>query len=142
MSPEVGSVERLLLADDGAFPNSLLPVLLYRQALAADAGPSRFEAMFQDNGWPPQWRASVFTNHHYHSTAHECLGVAAGTGTLMLGGPEGTEVRVTSGDVVVIPAGVAHKRIVRQRRFPGCRRLPARCRLEHPARQCRRAPEG
>jgi uncharacterized protein YjlB len=108
----MGEPETLLFADDGTFPNSRLPVLLYRAAVAADAGAGALERLFKGNGWAPQWRDTVFTFHHYHSNTHECLGVAAGHATLRLGGPEGREVRVEAGDVVVIPAGVAHQRVV------------------------------
>lgn len=97
--------------DDGVFPNSPLPLLLYRGVTVGD-GPEPIERLFDRNGWPPQWRATVFTFHHYHSKSHECLGVASGHATLRFGGPEGEEVRVQAGDVVVIPAGVAHQRVV------------------------------
>ena len=81
--------------DDGVFPNSRLPLLLYRAAIAAgEASPESMEALFERNGWPPQWRASVFTYHHYHSTAHECLGVASGEARLMFGGPKGRQFNV------------------------------------------------
>lgn len=110
-----GNIEGLRVetfADDGAFPNSTLPLLLYEQALLAGAaGPQEFEALFEANGWPAAWRASVFPYHHYHSTAHEALGVASGSARLMLGGPEGRVFEVVSGDVIVIPAGVAHRRL-------------------------------
>lgn len=95
--------------DDGTYPNSGLPLLYYEQALPG--GAAELEALFAANGWPPAWRASVFTYHHYHSTAHETLGVAAGEARLLLGGPEGREFDVTAGDVIVIPAGVAHRRL-------------------------------
>lgn len=112
----VGSIEGLVkerFEDDGTFPNSRLPLLVYKAAIAlADASPEAFEALFDRHRWPPQWRASVFTYHHYHSTAHEVLGIASGEATLMLGGPEGREFAVSAGDVIVIPAGVAHRRLV------------------------------
>ena len=37
--------------DDGAIPNSALPMLVYRQAVPAD--PDAIEALFAANGWPP-----------------------------------------------------------------------------------------
>ncbi len=63
--------------DDGTFPNSRLPLLLYPKALdPAEARPEVFEALFARNGWPPQWISGIYPFHHYHSTAHECLGIA------------------------------------------------------------------
>lgn len=97
-------------ADDGQFPNSTLPLMIYRVAVAADvASPETMEALLDGNGWPSQWRAGIYDYHHYHSTAHECLGIATGKVTLLLGGPQGREFSVAAGDVVVIPAGVAHR---------------------------------
>ena len=39
------------------------------------------------------------------------LGVSRGEATLLLGGRHGAEFRVKPGDVIVIPAGVGHKRV-------------------------------
>jgi uncharacterized protein YjlB len=97
-------------ADDGRFPNSVHPVIIYRQAISsADATPEAMEALFDGNGWPSQWRAGVYDYHHYHSTAHESLGIARGAATLQLGGPSGSSLRLEAGDVVVLPAGTAHR---------------------------------
>lgn len=98
--------------DDGTFPNSALPLLFYEAALSRDAvTPEALERMFAANRWAPAWRASVYTFHHYHSTAHETLGVARGSARLMLGGPKGELFDVRAGDVIIIPAGVAHRRL-------------------------------
>jgi uncharacterized protein YjlB len=92
--------------DDGTIPNSRLPLLVYRDAGPADA--DGMERMFAANRWPPAWRDGVHPFHHFHSTAHEVLGVARGEASVLFGGPQGKVLTVRAGDVVVIPAGVAH----------------------------------
>ena len=95
---------------DGVFPNSRLPLLIYRLAVS-NPGPEAMERCFAAGDWPPAWRSGIFPFDHYHSTAHECLGIAAGAARLLLGGPQGREFAVTAGDVIIIPAGVAHRRL-------------------------------
>lgn len=105
-------VTALRFDDDGVIPNNRLPLLVYPHTVAPNkATPEAMEALLQAGGWPPRWRATVFTYHHFHSTAHEVLGVASGTARIMFGGPLGDELDVVAGDVVVIPAGVGHKRL-------------------------------
>jgi uncharacterized protein YjlB len=104
--------QQLHLKPNGWMPNSPLPVLLYRSALPSSADlAAEMERVFIANKWPPQWRNGVYSFHHYHSTAHEVLGFAAGYADLMLGGQGGETVTVHAGDVLVLPTGTGHCRI-------------------------------
>jgi uncharacterized protein YjlB len=102
------------LVDAGLIPNSRLPLLVYPGAveLAGHPDPAAiFEALFARNRWVHSWRDGVYPFHHYHSTAHEVLGVYAGSASVCFGGESGLTIAVQAGDVVVIPAGVAHRRL-------------------------------
>ena len=106
MKPEAHTFE-----DDGRIPNSRLPVLVYAGALDSDAGPGAHEELFADHGWLGAWRDGIYPFHHFHSTAHEVLGIASGRAEVMLGGPEGRRFELAAGDVVVLPAGTGHCRL-------------------------------
>jgi uncharacterized protein YjlB len=96
--------------------NGHLPVILYRGVLDADTHGKHdsdslaeaFEAMFARHGWPPKWRDSIFDYHHFHSSAHEVLGIAAGAAAVIVGGPGGRVVHLDAGDVILLPAGTGH----------------------------------
>ena len=101
------------LKDDGTFPNSELPVLFYKGALDV---PFLFPAnyvkkLFEDNGWSNAWDDGIFEYHHYHSITHEVVGIYEGETVLQLGGEKGKKLKVEKGDVLIIPAGVAHKNL-------------------------------
>ena len=100
-------IRPIVLKDDGTYPNNPRPLLLYLRAVSPD--PEVIERLFTANHWPGAWRNGVYSYHHYHSTAHEALGVYGGSAVIQFGGPEGTTVTIRAGDVAVIPAGVAHR---------------------------------
>ena len=103
-----------ILTDDGVYPNNeVLPLLAYQGALKStrESKADIFEALFEANQWGGSWRNGVYGFHHYHSTAHEVLGVFSGTAKAQFGGEKGIKLTVNSGDVVIIPAGVAHKKL-------------------------------
>lgn len=105
-------IDVLVLGPNGGVPNSpTVPVRCYRGLRQSDARPAdarMFEGLFDAHGWPPDWRGGVYPYHHYHSTAHEVLGVAAGHARLLLGGPGGTALEVGPGDALLLPAGTGH----------------------------------
>lgn len=110
--PHVVEPETHRFADDGRIPNNPgLPLLLYRRVLDLPAAdPARaFEDVFARHGWRGSWRNGIYGFHHYHSTAHEVLGIARGRVRVRLGGAAGLATELAAGDVVVIPAGVGHK---------------------------------
>jgi uncharacterized protein YjlB len=98
------------LEDDGVFPNNeKLPLIIYRKVFQfKEDEPDVVEEIFHRNGWKDSWRNGIYGFHHYHSTAHEVLGVYAGQCRVQLGGPEGEVFEIEKGDAVLIPAGVAH----------------------------------
>ena len=107
-------VTAALLPDLGTIPNNpRLPLLLYKQAvdLPSVGAPEFFETLFTANGWPAAWRNGIYGFHHYHSTAHEALGIFSGSVTVRLGGDSGVVLELTAGDVAVLPAGVCHQRL-------------------------------
>jgi uncharacterized protein YjlB len=86
------AVRPILLRDDGTFPNNPRPLLLYTGAVSPD--PAEIKHLFTANGWPSAWRNGIYPYHHYHSTAHEVLGVYGGSATVLFGGSDGALVRL------------------------------------------------
>ncbi|MBW4080637.1 cupin domain-containing protein [Paenibacillus sp. S150] len=111
-----GSIQTFVFGRDGLLPNNpKLPAVLYRGALINN--PQDMEQLFNDNGWLNSWQNGVFGYHHYHSNAHEALGVIAGSARLQIGGDAGMSLEVYAGDVLILPAGTAHKCLSRSSRF-------------------------
>ena len=98
-------------------PNTTLhnkPLLIYRAAFPPPlTNASLIESHLTSVGVvAPQWRYTMYSTSHFHSTSHEVLGIANGRARLCFGHEE-NEGRVVEevrkGNVVVVPAGVAHR---------------------------------
>ncbi len=102
------------LAEDGETPNNPeLPLTLYRGAVDLSAGgdvAAVFEKLFAGNGWGRSWRNGIYDFLHFHTAAHEVLGIARGQARVQFGGRNGPIVDVAAGDVVILPAGTGHQR--------------------------------
>jgi uncharacterized protein YjlB len=104
-----------VFADDGRIPNNPLPFVLYRGAidLTGSPDPERVvEKAFAANGWGGLWRNGVYPYVHYHSMIHEAMGVARGFARVRFGGEKGRVIEIAAGDVVVLPAGTGHQRVM------------------------------
>ncbi|MXN50593.1 cupin [Shinella sp. AETb1-6] len=102
------TVEEILFDPSEWVPNNpRLPVLLYGSV----ESEKPFEALFAANGWIGIWTNGVFDYQHYHTRAHEVLGVSKGNATLLIGGPGGRHLHVSKGDCLVLPAGTGHQNL-------------------------------
>ena len=97
----------LLIPGRGDFPGSSLPVVIYRKALPAD--PVAMLRRFAAQGWTNGWTNGIYDFDHFHSIAHEVLGIASGWVEVSLGAGAGPTLRLAAGDVIALPAGVAHR---------------------------------
>jgi len=104
-----------LLAAGGAIPNHpRWPLLVYPGAVAL-SGPDPaaiFEELFARNRWPAAWRDGIFPFHHYHPDGQEALGIYSGEVTVQFGGDAGVRIEAKPGDVIVLPAGTGHKKLL------------------------------
>lgn len=101
------------LKDDGRFPNNSLPLIIYKDALTL---PEKKAAtiiitLFENNNWKNAWKNGIYDYDHYHSITHEVLGIYCGKAKVQFGGPGGVVEKVRKGDVIIIPAGVAHRNL-------------------------------
>ena len=77
----MSQVETHQFSDGGEIPNNpRLPLLIYKAAVAArgEEAAKLIEALYAKNDWRAAWRYGVYLFPHYHSTAHEVLGVYRG----------------------------------------------------------------
>lgn len=108
------NILRNILTEDENFPNNgLLPLLVYKEAFQIndDQASDMIKEILETNSWTQAWVDGIYDYHHYHSTAHEILVALKGSCRVQFGGPNGVTITLGRGDVAIIPAGVAHKKI-------------------------------
>ena len=106
--------DHYIIHGDNNFPNNdYLPVLIYQKAFNPQEKKlgDVIEKTFNQNNWTNSWRNGILEEHHYHSNTHEVLGVSAGHCKIQLGGPNGIVLDIEKGDVVILPAGIAHRNL-------------------------------
>jgi uncharacterized protein YjlB len=113
LEPNMRRIRKIYFDRASDVPNSALPVLLYRSVLPLHAASKSraFRERFKGAGWTGIWADTIYDYTHFHSNAHEVLGIAEGKVTLRLGGDRGSLFRLRAGDMLVIPAGVGHRRV-------------------------------
>lgn len=103
-------IRSYMFKDDGEVPNNPeLPVMVYPGVFKDN--PSGIEAVFERHGWTGSWTGGIYDYHHYHTNTHEVLGVKSGEATVLIGGDAGERLDLHPGDVIVLPAGTAHKKL-------------------------------
>lgn len=113
------TVEAIRFEPSGPIPNHpRLPVLIYRAAVPEDGDRAdAFEQAFTQNGWHGLWHDGIFDYQHYHSQAHEVLGIVSGKAQIKIGGDGGMAFNVIAGDCLILPAGTGHQRMEASRDF-------------------------
>jgi uncharacterized protein YjlB len=103
-----------LIGDNGTFPNNdQLPLLVFQGVFKFTSilDPAYIEKIFSQNRWQGDWRNGLYPFHHYHSTAHEVLGIYSGSVRVQFGGDDGVKLEARAGDVLIVPAGLAHRNL-------------------------------
>ncbi|KAL7623770.1 hypothetical protein AAE478_005323 [Parahypoxylon ruwenzoriense] len=122
-------VDKYYLPPTRLVPNSPQPLLHYKGLFSeGELQPEKIHDILDKNEWKTQWifRYGPTQTSHYHSRIHETMVVLSGKATIRFGVADtdpdldkstwggakeegGIELEAKSGDVFVIPAGVAHK---------------------------------
>ncbi|KAK2795729.1 hypothetical protein FQN52_003578 [Onygenales sp. PD_12] len=95
--------------------SSAKPLLIYHSAFPPSTftSPSQISHHLATIGAvTPQWTYTMYPTSHFHSTTHEVLAIVSGAAKLCFGheeNPGKVEMTVSKGDVVIVPAGVAHR---------------------------------
>src|SRR6185437_13231847 len=80
-----------------------LPVMLFRSVLPLRITNKlqKFRRAFRKSGWVGLWTDTVYDYTHFHSNAHEVLGIAKGSVKLLIGGVGRRRLRLKAGDMII-----------------------------------------
>ena len=108
-------VSRHQIPSHGLIPNTSIqnkPLYIYQGVFQPSVSASNIETHLTSVGVVvPQWRFTMYSQTHFHSTTHEVLCISHGRAKLCFGGEDNSGAispTVSKGDVIVVPAGVAH----------------------------------
>lgn len=107
-------ISRHYIPPYGPFPNcrpTNQPLIIYHQVFPPGSVSLIQRHLCQKRVVEPQWVHSMYREHHFHSTTHEVLVISKGSALLCFGGkenPDRVEYEAKQGDVLVVPAGLAH----------------------------------
>lgn len=105
------NTEAYMSKPERSIPNSRFPLLVHRQGIPG-GGVDAIKSRFRSNGWGNNWEyPGIYEYAHFHSTSHECLGCAQGWMEVNLSVEGRTRLKIETGDVVVMPAGVSHEMV-------------------------------
>jgi len=100
----------------GLIPNTTIhskPLLIYHAVFPPSTKVGDIEKHLESIGSvTPQWRYTMYSTTHFHSSTHEVLCIIKGRARLCFGGEENNdrvEPVVEKGDVIIVPAGVGHR---------------------------------
>ena len=115
MSEKASRLETLQFKPNGLHSQQLFPGVNPPRRRDGERGRQSRRRNRSDvpaHDWLNNWRElGVYDYYHFHSTSHEALGMARGHITLRVGGKGGSIVKLTAGDVLILPAGTSHIRV-------------------------------
>ncbi len=110
---------QLKFRDDGYIPNNPNFRFSILEKLCASVAniTALLEKLFNLHGWGGAWRNGIYDFVHYHPMIHEVYRSSSRFRHASAWRKQGTDVKVSAGDVIVVPAGVGHECLKASKKF-------------------------